>query len=38
MELLGRNWIDQERFEVAGTPVCLSLHELFQKIDEDEKD
>jgi Uma2 family endonuclease len=32
------SWIDQERFEVACTPVCLSFHELFQKIDEDEKD
>jgi Uma2 family endonuclease len=32
------NWIAQERFEVAGTPIYLSLTELFEKIDEDERD
>ena len=32
------NWIAQERFEVTGTPIYLSLTELFQKIDEDERD
>lgn len=32
------DWIAQERFEVAGTPIYLSLTELFRKIDEDERD
>ena len=32
------DWIAQERFEVAGTPIYLSLAELFVKIDEDERD
>ena len=32
------NWIRQERFAVSGTPVYLSLDELFHRIDEEEKD
>ncbi len=32
------NWIRKERFEVAGTPIYLSLDELFLRIDEDEAD
>jgi len=32
------NWVRKERFEVAGTPIYLSLTELFQKIDEDNAD
>lgn len=32
------NWIRQERFEVPGTPIYLSLGELFRRIDEEEKD
>jgi len=31
------NWIRQERFEVSGTAIYLSLDELFRRIDEDEK-
>jgi Uma2 family endonuclease len=29
------SWIRQERFEVPGTPMYLSLAELFQKIDDE---
>ena len=29
------NWVRKERFEVAGSPIYLSLQELFAKIDED---
>ncbi|HZD47984.1 MAG TPA: Uma2 family endonuclease [Silvibacterium sp.] len=32
------NWIRQERFEVPGTPIYISLGDLFRKIDEEEKD
>jgi Uma2 family endonuclease len=32
------NWTRKERFEVAGSPIYLSLDELFLKIDEDEAD
>ena len=32
------NWIRQKRFEVPGTPIYLSLDELFHGIDEQEKD
>jgi Uma2 family endonuclease len=32
------NWVRKERFEVAGTPIYLSLPELFAKIDEDNAD
>lgn len=32
------NWMRQERFTVSGTPIHLSLEELFRRIDEDEKD
>ena len=31
-----RNWTRQERFEVTGSPIYLSLNEFFQKIDTDE--
>jgi hypothetical protein len=27
------NWIRRERFEVAGTPIYLSLDELFHDLD-----
>lgn len=30
------NWSRAERFEVAGTPIYMSLNELFARIDEDE--
>ena len=26
------NWLRKERFEVAGSPIYLSLDELFQQI------
>ena len=29
------NWVRKERFEVANSPIYLSLHELFARIDED---
>jgi Uma2 family endonuclease len=29
------NWILTERFDVANSPIYLSLNELFKKIDED---
>ena len=32
------NWVRKERFEVANSPIYLSLPELFQKIDEDNAD
>jgi Uma2 family endonuclease len=32
------NWIRQEGFEVVGTPIYLSLNELFTQIDEEEQD
>jgi hypothetical protein len=32
------NWVRKERFEVAGSPIYLSLAELFAKIDEDNAD
>lgn len=32
------SWVRKERFEVAGTPIYLSLLELFAKIDEDNAD
>ena len=32
------NWTRQERFTVSGTPIYLSLHELFLRIDAEEKD
>jgi len=32
------NWVRKERLEVAGSPIYLSLPELFQKIDEDNAD
>jgi Uma2 family endonuclease len=32
------NWVRGERFEVAGSPIYLSLPELFAKIDEDNAD
>ncbi len=37
-DLSDGNWVRKERFEVAGTPIYLSLPELFQKIDEDNAD
>jgi len=33
-----RNWVRKERFEVANSPIYLSLPELFAKIDEDNAD
>jgi Uma2 family endonuclease len=32
------NWVRKERFEVANTPIYLSLPELFAKVDEDNAD
>jgi len=32
------NWLRREHFEVAGTPIYLSLPELFARIDEDNAD
>ncbi len=32
------NWVRKERFEVANSPIYLSLPELFAKIDEDNAD
>ncbi|MGB8260419.1 MAG: Uma2 family endonuclease [Terracidiphilus sp.] len=32
------NWVRRERFEVKGTPIYLSLSELFARIDEDNAD
>lgn len=32
------NWVRKERFEVADSPIYLSLPELFAKIDEDNAD
>ena len=32
------NWVRKERFEVADSPIYLSLPELFQEIDEDNED
>lgn len=32
------NWVRKERFEVANSPIYLSLSELFAKIDEDNAD
>jgi len=32
------NWVRKERFEVAGSPIYLSLPELFAKIEEDNAD
>jgi Uma2 family endonuclease len=32
------SWVRKERFEVAGSPIYLSLPELFAKIDEDNAD
>jgi Uma2 family endonuclease len=32
------NWVRTDRFEVANSPVYLSLPELFQKIEEDNAD
>jgi hypothetical protein len=32
------SWVRKERFEVAGSPIYLSLPELFKKIDEDNAD
>jgi Uma2 family endonuclease len=37
-DLSDRNWVGKERFEVAGSPIYLSLSELFAKIDEDNTD
>jgi Uma2 family endonuclease len=34
-DLSDGNWVRKERFEVAGTPIYLSLPELFAQIDED---
>jgi len=37
-DLSDGNWVRKERFEVAGSPIYLSLPELFAKIDEDNAD
>jgi Uma2 family endonuclease len=37
-DLSDGSWVRKERFEVAGSPIYLSLSELFQKIDEDNAD
>jgi len=37
-DLSDGNWVNKERFEVAGSPIYLSLPELFAKIDEDNAD
>jgi Uma2 family endonuclease len=37
-DLSDGNWVRKERLEVAGSPIYLSLPELFQKIDEDNAD
>ncbi len=37
-DLSDGNWVRKERFEVAGSPIYLSLPELFQRIDEDNAD
>jgi Uma2 family endonuclease len=37
-DLSDGNWVRKERLEVAGTPIYLSLPELFAQIDEDNAD
>jgi Uma2 family endonuclease len=37
-DLSDGNWVNKERFEVANSPIYLSLPELFAKIDEDNAD
>jgi Uma2 family endonuclease len=37
-DLSDGNWVRKERFEVANSPIYLSLAELFAKIDEDNAD
>jgi Uma2 family endonuclease len=37
-DLSDGNWVSKERFEVADSPIYLSLTELFQRIDEDSAD
>ncbi|MGA3370889.1 MAG: Uma2 family endonuclease [Terracidiphilus sp.] len=37
-DLSDGNWVRKERFEVANSPIYLSLSELFAKIDEDNAD
>jgi Uma2 family endonuclease len=37
-DLSDGNWVRKERFEVANSPIYLSLPELFAKIDEDNAD
>jgi Uma2 family endonuclease len=37
-DLSDGNWVSKERFEVADSPIYLSLSELFTKIDEDNAD
>jgi Uma2 family endonuclease len=37
-DLSDGNWVRKERLEVAGSPIYLSLPELFAKIDEDNAD
>jgi len=37
-DLSDGNWVNKERFEVANSPIYLSLPELFAKIDEDSAD
>ncbi len=37
-DLSDGNWVLKERFEVAGSPIYLSLSELFARIDEDNAD
>jgi hypothetical protein len=34
-DLSDGNWVRKERLEVAGTPIYLSLRELFAQIDKD---
>jgi Uma2 family endonuclease len=37
-DLSAGSWVRKERFEVANSPIYLSLPELFAKIDEDNAD
>jgi Uma2 family endonuclease len=37
-DLSDGNWVSKERFEVADSPIYLSLPELFAQIDEDNAD